>query len=105
MTDQGDASECIVRINATDASVLGWIDMRGLLAQQRDMVRRQPLNLVLNGIAYHPTSKRLYVTGKQWDKMYQVRILPGAPELQTAKYVEQSCHLGPADGKARHVYG
>ena len=33
---QGEASECIVRINATDATVLGWIDLRGLLSRQRE---------------------------------------------------------------------
>ena len=38
---QGEASECIVRLNASDATVLGWIDARGLLARQRDTVRRQ----------------------------------------------------------------
>ena len=31
---QGKASECIVRINASSGEVLGWIDMRGLLAKQ-----------------------------------------------------------------------
>ena len=91
---QGEASECIVRINATDATVLGWIDMRGLLTKQRDAVKRSPKNLVLNGIAYHPTSGRLYVTGKQWDKMYQVRIVPAEREAQTASYVNANCHLG-----------
>ena len=29
---------------------------------------------VLNGIAYHEASHRLYVTGKNWDKMYQVCV-------------------------------
>ena len=64
------------------------------LTKQRDAVKRSPKNLVLNGIAYHPTSGRLYVTGKQWDKMYQVRIVPAAREAQTASYVNANCHLG-----------
>ena len=100
---QGEASECIVRLNASDATVLGWIDARGLLARQRDTVRRQPHNLVLNGIAYHEPSKRLYVTGKQWDHMYQVRVKAAPPEHQTAQFVEANCHLGRADG--RHAFG
>ena len=95
---QGEASECIVRINATDASVLGWIDMRGLLSRQREAVRRSSHNYVLNGIAYHSNSKRLYVTGKQWDHMYQVRIKPGEEGQQTPQFVESNCHLGPASG-------
>lgn len=31
---------------------------------------------VLNGIAYHPTKKTFFVTGKDWDKLFEVRILP-----------------------------
>ncbi|MFY9215760.1 MAG: glutaminyl-peptide cyclotransferase, partial [Flavobacteriaceae bacterium] len=27
-----------------------------------------------NGIAYHPTRKTFFVTGKKWDKMFEVRI-------------------------------
>jgi len=96
---QGEASECIVRINATDASVIGWIDMRGLLAKQRDMVRRSSHNYVFNGIAYHGNSKRLYVTGKQWDHMYHVRVKPAQDDQQTPQFVEGGCHLGRADGK------
>jgi len=100
---QGEASECIVRINATDATVIGWIDLRGLLAKQREAVRQQSHNYVLNGIAYHSDSKRLYITGKQWDHMYQLRIKPGTTDMQSAKYVEGACHLGRADGK--HAWG
>ena len=88
-----------MRINATDARVIGWIDMRGLLAKQREAVRRNSHNYVLNGIAYHSNSKRLYVTGKQWDKMYQVRTKQASAEHQTAHFVENNCHLGRADGK------
>ena len=53
----------------------------GSLARSLSLVR-QSHSLVLNGIAYHPNSGRLYVTGKQWDKMYQVRVKEGAPEQQ-----------------------
>ena len=95
---QGTASECVVRINATDASVIGWIDMRGLLAKQRAAVRASSHNYVLNGIAYHRDSRRLYVTGKQWDKMYQVRIVAGPPEQQTPNHVNEICSLGRTSG-------
>ena len=73
---QGTHSECIARIEPSTGNVIGWIDMRGLLAKQRSMVRAQPHNYVLNGVAYHKRSNRLYVTGKQWDKMYQVCAHP-----------------------------
>jgi len=91
---QGSASECLVRINATDASVLGWVDLTGLLNRQRQEVRSQPRNLVLNGVAYHDESRRLYVTGKQWDKMYQVRIKPDSRH-QSGAYANSICKLGP----------
>ena len=89
---QNSHSECIVRINATTGAVIGWIDMHGLLAKQRSQVRAQPHSLVLNGIAYHAKSGRLYVTGKQWDKMYQVRIKP-APNMDH-NHVLRHCGLG-----------
>jgi len=96
---QGTASECIARINPKDASVLGWIDMRGLLDQQRPEVRRNRMNYVLNGIAYNERASSLYVTGKQWDKMYQVRILPDDRVHQTAKHVSEICSLGDPSGR------
>ena len=89
---QGKASECIVRINATSGEVLGWIDMRGLLHKQRAEVRYQPRNYVLNGIAYHESSRRLYVTGKKWDHMYQIRLTP--QHGLTATDVISRCELG-----------
>ncbi|HNV52842.1 MAG TPA: glutaminyl-peptide cyclotransferase [Tenuifilaceae bacterium] len=30
---------------------------------------------VLNGIAYDPNTKRIFVTGKNWPKLYQVEIV------------------------------
>ena len=91
---QGTASECVVRINATDATVIGWLDLRGLLGKQRQAVRANSHNYVLNGIAYHHTSGRLYVTGKQWDHMYQIRVKPAEASQQTAAYVHVACSLG-----------
>ena len=47
---------------------------------------------MLNGIAYHPPSRRLYVTGKKWDYMYQVRI---TPKLEAGpSEVRNWCELG-----------
>lgn len=89
---QGKASECIVRLDPNTGSVLGWVDMRGLRARQRAEVQKQPHNFVLNGIAYHEASDRLYVTGKQWDRLYQVRIKPN-PQAGP-KEVLEACNLG-----------
>jgi glutaminyl-peptide cyclotransferase len=93
---QGSHSECIARIDPATGEVKGWIDMHGLFDLQSARVKRNPGSYVLNGIAYHEPSGRLYVTGKQWDKMYQVRIKPAA-ELDAAQ-IKAKCGLGVARG-------
>ncbi|KAL1518720.1 hypothetical protein AB1Y20_003007 [Prymnesium parvum] len=90
---QGKASECIVRIDPTNGHVKGWIDMRGLLDKQDLHVRRSPMNNVLNGIAYHAQTDRLYVTGKMWNNMYQIRV-QGADALSSPAHIHHFCHLG-----------
>jgi len=85
-------SECIVRINATTGQVNGWIDMHGLIDKQSAAVRAAPHSYVLNGIAYHEQSGRLYLTGKKWDHMYQIR-LRSQPQLGP-QHVHSVCNLG-----------
>ena len=61
----------IVIINPKDGRVEGVIDCRGLL----------PYNLhtentdVLNGIAYDAATGKIYLTGKNWPKLYEVRLV------------------------------
>ena len=81
-----------MRLNATTGAVLGWIDARGLLSKQRSSVRYSPQNYVLNGIAYHSLSRRLYVTGKNWDHMYQIRIKP--EPTKGPDFIKSICNLG-----------
>lgn len=90
---QGKHSECVVRIDPANGKVKGWVDMRGLLARQASHVTRAPMNYVLNGIAWHEPTDRLYVTGKMWNNMYQVHI-KGADELSTPEHVHRHCQLG-----------
>jgi glutaminyl-peptide cyclotransferase len=61
----------VVIINPNHGGVEGVIDFRGL----RDKVKQHSKLDVLNGIAYHKASKRLFVTGKNWDKLFEVKIL------------------------------
>ena len=63
-------TERIARINAATGSVAGWIDLRGLLSVE-DKLRRAE---VLNGIAYDRRGKRLFVTGKRWSKLFEIRL-------------------------------
>lgn len=66
----------IVRINPHTGEVTGWIDLGGIL----DPGLRTPDTDVLNGIAYDPAGDRLFVTGKRWPVLYQIRLVPGATE-------------------------
>ena len=62
----------IARISPQTGRVLGWIDLQGLLGP---MYQRHP-DAVLNGIAYDSATKRLFVTGKLWPNIYEIKILP-----------------------------
>ena len=62
----------IARISPQTGKVLGWIDLTGLLSA----VYRRDEEAVLNGIAYDPLKKRLFVTGKLWPKIFEIKIVP-----------------------------
>lgn len=62
-------TDSIARINLQTGNVLGWIDCSGLLAPQE---RAQAD--VLNGIAYDSKRNVLLITGKNWPKMFEVRV-------------------------------
>lgn len=59
----------IARIDPATGKVTGWIDLAGLLEPQ---ARRQ--TDVLNGIAYDAAGDRLFVTGKLWPALYEIRL-------------------------------
>ena len=61
----------IARISPADGKVLGWIDLSGLLTQED---RSHGAN-VLNGIAYDAAGDRLFVTGKLWPKLFEIRLV------------------------------
>ena len=65
-------SDRIARISPHTGKVVGWIDLTGLLGP---FYQRQAEE-VLNGIAYDPTGKRLFVTGKLWPKIFEIRVSP-----------------------------
>lgn len=60
----------IVRIDPTTGVVAGVIDLTGLLP---DPVAN-PTDDVLNGIAWDAANRRLFVTGKNWPKMFEIRL-------------------------------
>jgi glutamine cyclotransferase len=71
----------IARISPANGRVLGWIDLSGLLSpgQVSDP------EAVLNGIAYDAAHDRLFVTGKLWPKLFEIKIVPEAAKLVPAK--------------------
>ena len=63
----------IARIDPASGKVVGWIDMSGLLKPTEISGDRDD---VLNGIAYDARGDRLFVTGKRWPKLFQIRLVP-----------------------------
>lgn len=61
----------IAWISAETGNVTAWIDLSGL----RPSETRRDSDAVLNGIAYDPETKRLFVTGKHWPKLFEIRIV------------------------------
>jgi glutamine cyclotransferase len=64
----------IARIAPATGKVLGWIDLAGLLPA----AEHSSPEAVLNGIAYDPAHDRLFVTGKLWPKLFEIRIVPAS---------------------------
>ena len=62
----------IARISPGNGNVLGWIDLTGLLPASE----RSNREAVLNGIAYDAGHDRLFVTGKLWPKLFEIKVVP-----------------------------
>ena len=63
----------IARIDAKTGQVVGWSDLTGLLPAKERVAGHTD---VLNGIAYDSVGKRLWVTGKMWPKLYEIKLVP-----------------------------
>lgn len=68
-------SDRIARISPQTGRVVGWIDLTGLLGP----FYKREAEAVLNGIAYDSKGKRLFVTGKLWPKVFEIRVIPKHP--------------------------
>jgi glutamine cyclotransferase len=58
-------------INPKNGAIEGVVDFSAL----KDKVTQHPKLDVLNGIAHNPETKTLFVTGKYWDKLFEVQIV------------------------------
>jgi len=69
--DDKEKSKGIAIINPASGAVEGVINLRGLVNEVTD---HKDLN-ILNGIAYNGEANILYVTGKNWDKLFKIEII------------------------------
>ncbi|KAI3893029.1 hypothetical protein MKW92_025982 [Papaver armeniacum] len=73
-------SDCIARISQKDGVVLGWIILPEL--RKRLLKAGNRRIDVLNGIAWDSEKNRLFVTGKLWPKLYEIKLHPMKEGLQ-----------------------
>ncbi|WP_350016170.1 glutaminyl-peptide cyclotransferase [Rhodanobacter sp. IGA1.0] len=62
----------IARIDPASGHVVGWIDLSGLFDISQ---LPNPVDDVLNGIAWDAAGKRLFVTGKCWPRLFEIRLV------------------------------
>ena len=62
--------ESMMIIDAESGAIIGVINMAGL----KNKVKKHENLDVLNGVAYNPTTDTFFVTGKNWDKLFEIRI-------------------------------
>ncbi len=64
-------TDYIVRINPATGAITGVIDLTELMPDRSGL---DPTDAVLNGIAWDPEGRRLFVTGKNWPKLFEIRL-------------------------------
>jgi glutamine cyclotransferase len=72
----------IARISPATGRVLGFIDLTGLLPASE----RSSPEAVLNGIAYDAARDRLFVTGKLWPSLFEIKVIPEQPKSVPARF-------------------
>lgn len=63
-------SDRIARISPKDGRLLGWIDCSHVYP-----ANRRGREEVMNGIAWDPEQQRLFITGKNWPKLYEIKVV------------------------------
>jgi glutamine cyclotransferase len=66
-------TDIIARIDPANGKVTGWIDLSNLLP--REQRGTSSVDAVLNGIAYDAKTRKLYVTGKLWPKLFEIELV------------------------------
>ena len=63
-------TDMIAIIDPETGKVIGWIDLTGINDSEK-----QDINDVLNGIAFDKDGDRLFVTGKRWPKLFEIKLV------------------------------
>lgn len=86
-------TDCVAQIDPQDGRVMGWLLAHGLTQDLKSRSSQQKYRMdVFNGIAYDSRTARLFVTGKRWPTIFQIKLtLPsqGDPRLQQLR---RRCH-------------
>ncbi len=65
----------VMIINAFDGAIEGVVNFKGLSDKVTKNADWNDNDNVLNGIAYHPDRGTFFITGKDWDKLFEVAIM------------------------------
>ncbi|XP_075649275.1 glutaminyl-peptide cyclotransferase isoform X1 [Castanea sativa] len=83
-------TDCIARISPKDGTLLGWVLLHNL---RENLVRAGNNGIdVLNGIAWDSAKKRIFVTGKHWPKLYEIKLHQVNKTIKS-EIIEQLCLL------------
>jgi glutamine cyclotransferase len=63
-------TDLIARIDPGSGKVIAYIDLQGILNDPQVDTKEN----VLNGIAYDKDNKRIFVTGKNWPRLFEIKI-------------------------------
>jgi glutamine cyclotransferase len=90
-------TECIAKVNLTTGRITHWALMHGLLESLKTRPGARPMD-VLNGIAWDKAQKRLFVTGKLWPSMFEVKLRPfkQGEQALTIEQARTKCWPHPA---------
>lgn len=64
----------LIKIDPNNGHVLAKIETRDALRSFYSSYRIEPMDNVMNGIAYDSTNKKIYITGKNWPKLFEIRL-------------------------------
>lgn len=72
-------SDRIARIDPETGRVKAWLDLSGLIDRLPEGAITDPVDEVLNGIAWDAQGRRLFVTGKHWPLLFEIRVVAPLP--------------------------